>query len=27
LTALPVDTFVAREDIASLCRLLSGPTQ
>jgi succinoglycan biosynthesis protein ExoL len=27
LTALPVDTFVAREDIVSLCRLLSGPPQ
>jgi succinoglycan biosynthesis protein ExoL len=27
LTALPVDTFVAREDIVSLCRLLNGPTQ
>ena len=27
LMALPVDAFVAREDIASLCRLLSGPPQ
>lgn len=27
LTALPVDTFVARDDIASLCRLLSNLPQ